>query len=290
MSFRKLTDFIQADVIVALIIDELRARNVAQFIVDAQSASSLGKGSSYKIPGIVDLTVNAYDGTAVTPENVTSKNATILMNKYPFINFYLEDSDVDEASAMPLAIEFARRAAEQIASTIDVDVLGAIEAGATTNSGVLGVTTSPITVSTATNALDYVEDFATVLREANIETNSVIVLPSYVGVKVARELGVNVNNERIAGEGIEMGYISALFGYDVYTSNNLPTGVAGGLASGEYAAIGGKREDFHLIEGLTIVKAGDAETKPATWNQFGQVYGRDFSNAAGWYTGVVTKS
>ena len=282
MAFRKLTDFIQEDVIVALIIDELRARNVAQFVVDVQSNSALGKGSSYKVPGIVDFTVNAYNGTAVNPEDATSKNATILMDQYPFINFYLEDSDVDEASAMNIAVANAVRAAEQIASTIDKDVFTAIDAGAQTLAG-LGVTGTPIVVSSADDALAYVEVFAETLKEANIETGN-IVLPSYVGVKLASKLGTSVNNERIAGNGIELGFIDNLYGYGIYTSNNTP------LTSGEYTAVGGKADTFHLVTGLTVVKSGDSETKPATWNQFGQVYGRGFSQANGWYAGKVSKA
>lgn len=284
MAFRKLTDFIQADVIVAMIIDELRAKNVAQYAVATYSDATLGTGSSYKIPGIVDLTVNDYTGTGFTPEATASTNATILMNKYPFINFYLESSDIHEGNALSIAVVYAQRAAAQIASAIDRDVFTTYNTGATADATNLGSLASPLTVTTGAHAVSYVETFATKLREANVEEDGVIVLPSYVGIKFASELSQKVNNERIAGNGIELGYITQAYGFDIYTSNNMPT------LSGAYAAVGGKRDCFGLVTGYTHIESGMSETKPASWNQWGQVYGCNVVNAAGLYKGAVKKA
>jgi len=85
MAFRKLTDFIQEDVIVAMIIDDLRAMNVTRNIVSYKTQSGLGKGSSYKIPGIVDFTVAQADGTDLTYQDAASTSIQILVDKYPFI-------------------------------------------------------------------------------------------------------------------------------------------------------------------------------------------------------------
>jgi len=288
MGFRKLTDFIQSDVIVGMLRDKLEASMVVRNVVNVTTNSSLGKGSSYKIPGVGNLTVNAYDGTGVTPEAASMDAATIFMDQYPFINFYLEDSDVNEVSALSLAGAWAGEAGMRIAQTIDVDVLSAIDANAQAGTGI-GEADSGIVLDTSAKILNYVEDFATQLKEANVETDAVIVLPSFMGVALSRELGVNVNNQNVAGQ-IELGFVQKLFGLEVYTSNNLPAGVASGLASDEYSVIGGKRSAFHLIEGLTVVKNGDSETKPATWNQYGQVYGRGYSQENAWLKGVVSKS
>jgi hypothetical protein len=79
------------------------------------------------------------------------------------------------------------------------------------------------------------------------------------------------------------GFVGKLFGFDIFESNNLP------VAAGEITVVGGKKNTFHLIEGTTVVKSGDSESRPATWNQFGVVMGSGFSNAAGFLKGTVSR-
>jgi len=288
MAFRKLTDFIQADVITGFIQDKLYASTVARMITSNPSRATLGKGSSYKIPGTGTLTVNDYSGNTVTPQNLTSTNETIAMDQFPFVNFFLEDSDVDEATALYLAGVYAGEAGEAIAQAIDKYVLRKIKAGAVAAATGLGVTATPIQLNSNIKVLDYLQLFATTLKENNIESDVAIVVPPFMEIAVTRELGVTASNQSVSGM-IEPGKIGHLFGCDIYSSTNLPAGVADTLVAGEIAVLGGKRSTFHTVEGLMIVKAGDAEGRPATWNQFGQVYGADFSNANGWYTGIVKK-
>jgi len=288
MAFRVLTDFIQEDVIVDMLIDKLYATNVARNAVMVTSQASLGYGSSYKFPAVGDLTVNQYNGLGVTPEDATQANAIISIDNYPFINFYLEDSDVNESKALSLAGAWASEAAYRISKDIDVKVFATLHSGATTDAG-LGITSAPIALTSDTLILDYVEAFATKLKESNIDTDAVLVVPSFVEVSLARSMGTLVQNQTVNGA-IVAGKIGTLFGLDIFSSNNLPIGVAGGLVAGEYGVVGGKRSCFGLVEGTTIVKNGNSETKPATFNQYGMVYGADFIQALGWYAGVVSKS
>jgi hypothetical protein len=290
MAFRKLTDFIQADVITNFIIDALDKKLVARNVVANHTQAELGYGSSYKIPGTSPLTLVQYAGNAVTPENLTSTSEIVAIDKYPFINFYLQDSDVNEATALNTAMVYAERAGYQIANSIDADIFSALYSGATyTTSGSLGVTSGAIALTDSTKVLDYLEKFATTLREANADIDAVITIPSFMSTALAKEIGIKAQNVDLAGA-IVPGYVTTLFGMDIYTSNNMPTGATGGLVAGEYVVLGGKRDAFHLVTGTTIAKSGDSETNPATWNQFGQVYGRDFSQPLAYYSGVVKKS
>lgn len=273
--------------ITGFIKDKLEANMVARNVVDVRTQAQLGYGSSYKVPGVGALTVNSYAGNAVTPENASSTNEIIAMDQYPYVSYYLEDSDVNEANALSLAGAWGAEAGMRIAQVVDKYIFTKIAADAETATG-LGVTTVPIALTDDAKILDYVELFATVLKEANIDADAVMVIPSFMEVSLTRSLGTLVQNQAVSGA-IEAGKVGRLFGIDIYSSNNLPTGVAGGLAAGEYRLLGGKRSCFHLIEGTTIVKSGDSETRPASWNQLGMVYGADFSNAVSWYTGVVTK-
>jgi hypothetical protein len=287
MAFRKIVDFIQADVITGFIKDKLEATMVARNVVDVRTQAQLGYGSSYKVPGVGALTVNSYAGNAITPENATSTNEIIAMDQYPYVSYYLEDSDVNEASALSVAGAWANEAGVRIAQVVDKYIFTKITADAETATG-LGVTTVPIALTDDTKVLDYIELFATTLKEANIDTDAVMVIPAFLETSLTRSMGTLSSNQAVSGT-IEAGKIGRLFGIDIYSSTNLPTGVAGGLVAGEYRLLGGKRSCFHLVEGTMVVKSGDSETRPASWNQLGMVYGADFSNATSWYTGVVTK-
>jgi len=171
---------------------------------------------------------------------------------------------------------------------MDKDVLAVIFAGGTANATDLGATTAPIALTSAEEIADYVEAFAAQLKEANADMDATITVPSFAGVKLSRYWSESLSGA--STEEIKRGFITNIYGIDVYSSNNAPTGVAGGLEAGEFAVIGGKRSAFTVVEGLTVVKSGDSETRGAAqWNQFGQVYGRGFSQPAAWYVGVVTK-
>lgn len=291
MSFRILTDFISADVITNFIIDNLDKVLVAKNVVTTHTQGELGYGSSYKIPGAGNLTLTQYNGTPVTPQALTQTAELIAIDKYPFINFYLNDSDVNEATALSVAGVYAQRAAYQIADSIDSGIFLGLYTGATkTTSASLGVTSGAKVLSDSTKVLDYLEAFATVLKEANADMDAVITIPSFMATALAKEVGIKVQNDSLAGS-IANGFVVArLFGLDIYTSNNMPTGVAGGLIAGEYAVLGGKRDAYHYVQGTTIAKSGNSETNPASWNQLGQVWGSDYSQPLGYYAGVVKKS
>lgn len=290
MAFRKISDFINESVVTPFIIDTLDKNLVAANAVTMHTQAELGFGSSYKVPGTGDLTLTQYGGSAVTPQYVSSTSVNINIDKFPYVPFYLLDSDVNESNALSTATIYAERAGYKIQLDTDTDVFNALYAGASyTTSGALGVTSGAIALTDSTKVLDYLEKFATTLREANADANAVITIPSFMATALAKEIGIKAQNDSLAGD-IVPGYVTRLFGMDILTSNNMPTGVAGGLVAGEYVVLGGKRDAFHYVRGTTIAKSGDSETNPGSWNQYGQVYGRGFSQPLAYYSGVVKKS
>jgi hypothetical protein len=181
---------------------------------------------------------------------------------------------------------YTDEAAEVMAQTIEVDVYGHLSGSAQTDAAI-GVTTAPIAVDSS-NAISYIETLATLAKENNISMGSIVV-PEFLGNALAAEVGTTVQNAATAQQ-IEDGAVAKLFGFMIYSSNNLPQGVAGGLAAGEFQTLIGKQSTYHQILGLTVAKSGNREKKPGTFNQFGQVYGRGFSNTNGFYAGVVEKA
>lgn len=280
MAFRKLVDFIQEDVIVAMIKDKLEKKAVARNVVDVKTQAQLGFGSSYKIPGVGSLTVNNYNGVSIVPEDATSTGSIITLDSYPYVSFYLEDSDVTEANALSVAAAWANEAATRIALSQDAGVFAKLATGATAGTG-LGVTGTPIVIVDAQDALDYVEKFADNLRSANVDEGSIVV-PSFIGVKLVSAIGTLGRNDALASV-LGTGFVGKLFGFDIFESNNLPK------TGAEITMVGGKKNTFQLIDGLTIVKSGDSENRPATWNQYGQVYGSGYSNTSGFIKGTVSR-
>jgi len=285
MAFRKLTDFIQADVITGYIIDKLRARLTAKGIVEVSTNGALGKGSSFKFTGIGDVTIQNYTGADLTLEDATSTGVVVTLDKFPIGTYTIQNSDIDEASAFNMAMNLAEDVAGKVEQDIDKAVLLKIQTTAT-DVATLGVTTAPISINTGAEALAYVGAIATKLRELNIETDGVIVLPAYLEILLASELKGAYSPE--VADGIRTGKFATLFGYDIVSSNNLPNGVAGGLAADELSFVAGRRKEAKLILGYTEMEMGIPHpTQPAQINRIGQVYGTKLTNTGAWINGVV---
>lgn len=289
MAFREITSFIEEELIIDMLRDKLEANTVAKQVVQVIPNSIVGKAASYDVPGITNLAVNQYDSSVdlVNQQGVTSK-INIAVDKYPVVPYQLQLSDLDESKITNTFGAFLNEAGERIAQDIDIDILGDIFANGTPGTD-LGVTTAPIALTNVDEMADYVETFATELAEANVTTDTVIVVPSFVARKLSRYYSEKVQNDSLAGS-IVPGYITTIYGIDVYESNNLPAGVAGGLAAGEYAVVGGKRSCYHYIEGLTVMEEKSNPVGLSRIVHVAQVYGRGFSQTLGWKTGVVSKA
>lgn len=289
MANRLLTDMIQANVIESMVQDKLWATTIAKDIVQYTTQGELGYGSSYQIPIVTDFTVYDFDGTPITPQNTSATSLNIAIDRTKVLNYTIRDSDIKEATALNLAMVYSDQAGQQLAQTVDKDILVTIFNGATTNS-TLGAPTSGVALSSSDAIITYVEKVANVLGEANIETDRVIVVPDFMYNGICRALGVSVNNQNIA-DSIRTGVLQNVFGCDILKSNNAPKAGTSSLATGEYAVLAGKRSCFQFVEGTKIVDSGKDMTLPnTTYNHLGLVYGMGFSQPAGWVRGVVKQA
>jgi hypothetical protein len=289
MAIRLLTDFIQEDLIISMLIDSLDKNLVANQVVDVTSQITLGLGSSYKIPGAGNFSVVDYTtSAAVTMQNATDTAAYIYVDKFKGVPYKLDAVDIYESSALNLAAVMANRSGMDLATYIDADTFSTLFNGATSASN-LGISTSAISIATDADAIDYVEEIAMTLSENNIASDMVLILPPFLAKKLVTAKARTIENEALAGD-IVPGVVGTLYGINIYESNNMPKGTAGGLAAGEYGVIAGKRSCFHLVKGLTYFDTGKSENGAYVYNHNAQTWGSGFSQPLAWYRGVVRKA
>lgn len=290
MAIRTLTDFIQADVITGLLLDKLNERMIAKNVVTVTMQASLGMGSSYKIPGVGTLTSTSYAvGVPLTSQAATQTNAIVSLDKNEIVQYLLENTDVNEANAYSLVVAWADEAATVIARVIDKGIFTDLFTNGTAVAGTLGATTAPINVNTGAEALAYIAAFAKELKKKKVLDDGYIVIPTWLGVYLATELKGTYNPD-IAARAITEGVTNRLYGYDIYESDNMPTGVAGNLVAGEYGLVGGKRTCAAIVLGRTGIASGESESADGIWHRSSQVFGTKVTKATGVLKGVIAEA
>jgi hypothetical protein len=188
-------------------------------------------GNAVKIPRYTDLSAQVYvPGTPLSATNLTWAFDTLNISTYKHCSFYVDDAraetvTVDQANAL------APQAAYQLGNAIDTFVLSKITgAGGFTYVGIDGGTMANSTAThrevsaTSANILNIFANAKYFLRNANVEETGdwcAVITPkiaSYLEVKLMN-VGFNV-----ADSTLRNGYAGNVDGFEVYISNNLPTG------------------------------------------------------------------
>ena len=243
------------------------------------------QGDKVVIRKTPDITVSPYAvGTQITYE-VPFKDSTELMVDLGMYAAFQVD-DVDKAqSDLPLINMFAKDAGERIRIETDKEVLAYLSDGAAaTNKGDsagaisgdinLGATLAPVAI-TAANATEFIVLMNQVLDEANIpmEGRWVVVPAGFVtALKTSDLKAANITGD--ATGVIRTGLVGMIDRMKVYQNNNLPTGVAGGLAAGETAIIAGTSEGPTFAANITKT---DTVKIPDSFGEYWRtlfVYGR----------------
>lgn len=220
------------------------------------------QGDKVVIRKTPEITVSPYAvGTQISYE-VPFKDSTELMVDLGMYAAFQVD-DVDKAqSDLPLINMFAKDAGERIRIATDKEVLSfASDGAAAANKGAtagaisgdinLGVTTTPVTIS-ATNATEFIVLLNQILDEQNIPMEGRwVVLPAafVTALKTSDLKAANITGDSTGV--IRTGLVGMIDRMKVYQNNNLPTGVAGGLAAGETAIIAGTTEAMTFAANIT---------------------------------------
>lgn len=229
---------------------------VAMEVASTRLMSELGQGGdTVHIPRFDDLVAQTYTpGTTLSATAQEWDYDNLVVSTMKHVTFYRDDA-ASLLHNVEVARELATDAAYRLKDAIDTDVLANITGAdgfvAADNADILGGTNAyPVSAGTA-NIINVFAGARKVLRERNVEENGdwcAVVTPkiaSYIEVKAAN-VGFNV-----ADATLRNGYAGDFMGFQVYISNNLPSGKmtaiapgAGGVTAAPLSATTGKSVYF----------------------------------------------
>lgn len=249
------------------------------------------QGDTVKIRTKPTITINTYRADGVLAlERPVGSVIELLIDKGKYFNTILDDVMEVQSDLNNLSM-WSDDAAEQMKIVIDTDVLlnllgtpharnrGAT-AGAISQVINLGVTTSPLALvakdptSGQVEVLDAILRLGQVLDEQNIpETGRWVVLPTWAATLIKKS---ELRQAYLSGDGTTMlrnGRIGMVDRFTLYTSNLLPAGTAGGLASGEYAMYAGHAHGLTFASQVSKVETLRSEMTFGQILRGLQVYG-----------------
>ncbi len=247
-------------------------------------------GNAVKIPRFSDLSAQTYTpGTPVSATNITWAFDTLNISTYKQVTFYI-DQPRTQTVTVDQAASLAPNAAYQLGNKIDAFALAKITgAGGFINyqvdAGTLnGGTAHREASASSANIINLFANAKKVLRNNNVEEAGdwcAVVTPtvaSYIDIKAA-STGFNVSDATLRN-----GYAGDWMGFQVYISNNLPSGkcstisptlsVAGVSATNCRALYFGRKKQIDFA----MLRAPQMEVRPCedkigsnfiTWTVYG---------------------
>lgn len=207
----------------------------------------------------------------------TAASTEMTIDKAKYWNFLVEDVDKFQ-SDVAFAEKWTDDASTQLKLVVDRDVLNSVRTSAAAQVGytgatAFGATTTP-RVLTKTDVIDHIVDAMVRLDELNIpENDRFLVLPAWaVGMLKKSDL----KDASITGDGTSVlrnGRVGMIDRATIYMSNQLPNGVSGGLAAGEFASYFGQKSAISFASQLTNTETIRSERTFGHLYRGLQVYG-----------------
>ncbi|MCC5574482.1 P22 coat protein - protein 5 domain protein [Microtetraspora sp. AC03309] len=176
-------------------------------------------GDTVRITSISDPTIGTYvpNSTAITPEELTDAQRTLLIDQCKYFAFKVDDVDQRQArgNVIPEAIS---RAAYKLADVVDQYVASLYTTVATANA--LG--TVAVTAATPTDAYDKVlVPLKVKLDEANVpNAGRYCIIPPWFHGRLLLDGRFIKLNESGTQDGLRNGMVGRAAGFDILVSNN----------------------------------------------------------------------
>jgi len=209
---------------------------VALEVSNMRLSDTLKYADTIHVPKFGDLSVATYTpGTTISAVAQDWSYDTLVVSAYKHVTFYVDDArslttNVDQAR------ELATEAAYQLKNQIDTDVFknitGADGFVAADDADILGGTNAkPVSAGTA-NIIQVFAGARKVLRNRNVEETGDWV--AVVTPKIAADIEIKAATVgfNVADSTLRNGYAGDFMGFQVYISNNLPTGKMTAIAPG----------------------------------------------------------
>jgi hypothetical protein len=210
---------------------------VALEVSNMRLSDTLKNGDTIHVPRFGDLSVQTYTpGTTISATAQDWAFDNLVVSSYKHVTFYVDDPrsltlNVDQAR------ELATEAAYQLKDTIDQDVFknitGADGFVPADDADILagGTNAKPVSAGTA-NIIQVFAGARKVLRNRNVEETGdwiAIVTPKIAADIEIKAATVGFN---VADSTLRNGYAGDFMGFQVYVSNNLPSGKMTAIAPG----------------------------------------------------------
>lgn len=264
-------------------------------------------GDRVKIRTKPTITIRDYkaDG-ALTLERPEGSNIELYIGNGKYFNTILDDVMEVQSDLNALSI-WSDDASQQLKIQVDTDVLGGIlggmhaknkgtTAGRITSSINLGATTTPlVTVSRSPGTgeveiLDVLLRLSQALDEQNIpEEGRWAILPVWA---IAQLKFSDLRQAYLTGDStspLRNGRVGMIDRFTIYSSNLLPSGVAGGLAAGEFAIYAGHAHGLTFASQINKVETLRSESTFGTILRGLQVYGYQIVDGTALAQAIVTK-
>jgi hypothetical protein len=229
------------------------------------------------------------------------------IDKGKYFNLILDDV-MEIQSDLNVMSMWSDDASEQFKITVDTDVLaGVLGLAAAKNRGLtagqissginLGVTGTPLATVAGSPTTGQVEILDVLLRlgqaldEQNIpETGRWVVLPTWAATLIKKS---ELRQAYLSGDSISIlrnGRLGMVDRFTLYTSNLLPAGTAGGLASGEWVIYAGHSHGLTFASQFTKMETIRSERTFGTLLRGLQVYGYKVVDPIAIAQAIVTKA
>ncbi len=237
------------------------------------------------------VTIRDYTaGQTLLVERPSSNIVSLTIDKGKYFNTILDDVH-DIQSDMNLMSLWSDDASEQMKITIDSAVLLALlgtaaaanrgtTAGAKSASINLGVTGTPVTLvarnptAGQVEVVDMLVRLGQVLDEQNIpETGRWVVVPAWVAARIKMS---ELRDASLTGDAqsiLRNGRLGMVDRFTIYSSNLLASGVAGGLAAGEWAIFAGHAHALTFATQMTKMETLRSESTFGTLLRGLQIFG-----------------
>lgn len=210
---------------------------VAMEVASTRLEAELKYGDTIHVPYFGDLSAQTYvPGTTLSATAQEWDFDNLVVSTYKHVTFYVDDPrslTINVNQARELATEAAYQLKDAIDTHVFANITGADGFTAADTVDVLGTgsNANPVSAS-STNIIEIFAGARKILRKRNVEESGdwcAVVSPtmaSYIEIKAAN-VGFNV-----ADATLRNGYAGDFMGFQVYISNNLPTGKMTAIAPG----------------------------------------------------------
>lgn len=199
----------------------LSKKLVSQYFVNHNYEGAIMGAGSVKINQLADVTLRDYNGNDITTEDITTTAVTLNIDHEKYFSVKVDDVDTVQAAG-DLRVPLVNNGATKIAEDEDAYVFStmAIE-------GTLAVGTSAaISVKDAASAKAFLLKMKTAADKANVPAEGrVFVAPYEFENYLLSDTTINLSAPK-ADETLKAGYIGKLYGIEIYSSNNCPSGKA----------------------------------------------------------------